>query len=251
MKNYYMRANEPTKKDFYKDRYQKEAMVWVDDHGIDEAGKKYLIFSNTIFYPKGGGQKGDKGVLLLDNNTAEQLSLTTEVNIIDTRKSGEYIAHYIDKDITDDLLESQIIGNMFKVCLNWDFRYEQMRLHSIAHLHHCIIEKVLNKKIDFPSYSELMDDHGINRYAFSDLLNAETAKDVENELNRFVSESHDISIYANTDTNFPEWHRWWECYNWKIPCGGVHPLNTTEIGVVETSVKSKQGKTTIKYQIKK
>ena len=244
-----MKINVLTDKIYYQNRYQKETIVWVDDYGIDEDGKHYLIFSETVFFPKGGGQKGDKGTLYLNDEIVSKTSLPNEISIIDTRKRDERILHYINTNINKEIYEDYIIGSQFNTKLDWSFRYQQMKLHSIAHLHHCFLEKVLGHNIDFPIYSEMMSDYGINRYPMADIIDKETEYRVLNELNIFLSESHEILVYQNSDKNHPDWYRWWECGEWKIPCGGIHPLNTNEIGCADIDILSKKGNTTVTFKV--
>lgn len=244
------RPNEPTAKSFYEDRYLTEAHVWIDDHGKDEKGRQYLIFSDTIFYPHGGGQKGDRGYIEIPADISEATGLPPSLNITDTRKVGDFIRHILETEVAEDILEDHIIGDRkFKICIDWDFRFTQMRLHTTAHLLHCFLESVLDQKIEFPSYSELMEDFGINRYPIPKLLSPEQLNEVLERQNAWTAGGHDIKIYANDDPNFPEWYRWWECDEYKIPCGGVHPNNTNEVGKIVAGVKSKKGNTSIRFSL--
>ena len=245
-----MRPNEPTAKYFYSDGYSSESSVWIDDHATNDLGQQYLIFNETIFYPHGGGQKSDRGVIDIPDDISKSTGLPNTIRIVDTRKEGDFIRHFLEAPIDENILEEYIIGDRkFKIRIDWGFRYTQMRLHTIAHLLHYFMERVLDTKIEFPTYSELMEGFGINRYPEMDLVSTDQLASVLNEQNAWMRESHPIATYANEDSSFPDWYRWWECGAFKIPCGGIHPHNTNEIGPVEATVSSKKGNTSIRFSL--
>lgn len=249
MADYSVTREEPTKKDYQADAYQKECVVWVDEYGRDEKGL-YLIFSNTVFYPNGGGQKGDRGILILSEEISTQTGLPHEIPVIDTRKEGDSIHHYIGLDIEDEVLDEYIVGyEKFKVCIDWEYRYKQMKLHSTAHLLHCFIEKIVGAKIEYPSYSELFEDKGVNRYPVENVLTKENLEEVLRIQNEWTAYGHDIKTYKSDNPGDPDWFRWWECEEFKIPCGGIHPKNTKEIGQVGAKLKLKKDSTSITFNI--
>ncbi|WP_295437783.1 hypothetical protein [uncultured Thiodictyon sp.] len=250
MKDLAMRPNEPTVKEFYQDRYQRTSSVWVDDYGQSSNNTPYLIFSNTSFYPHGGGQKGDRGILHIPLEISQASGLPTELVILDTHKVDDFIHHFVEPGVDLQLIEEHLVGaQKFDAALNWEFRYTQMRLHTIAHLLHCFIEKSLGKELAFPSYSELKEAQGINRYPLPNLVNEDQFQDAVASLNTWMAGDHPIKIYANDDPEFPNWYRWWECDSWRIPCGGVHPANTNEVGNFKATLSSKKGNTTMTFEL--
>lgn len=250
MNNFKVSPNEASEKEFYADAYQKESLVWVDGYGHDAEKGKYLIFSKTIFYPNGGGQKGDRGVLVLSPDVSEQIGTPGELPIVDTRKSEDVIQHFIGIDIENDVLDDYIIGaEEFKISIDWDYRFTQMRLHSAAHFLHCFVEKILGKSVDFPSYSELFDDRGVNRYSLPHVLNKEQLEEAVTALNDWTAHGHIIKTYPSDNPKDPEWFRWWECAEYKIPCGGLHPMNTNELGNISATMKAKKDATSITFRL--
>jgi misacylated tRNA(Ala) deacylase len=107
-----------TEEVFRTDSYasQCEAVVTaVDENGIQ--------LDRTVFYPMGGGQPGDTGVLR--NATG------AEVRITDTRKgdaSGQ-ILHIPESGAS--ALKS---GDKVTAAIDWDRRYRLMRMHTCLHL---------------------------------------------------------------------------------------------------------------------
>ncbi|NCF82124.1 MAG: alanyl-tRNA editing protein, partial [Proteobacteria bacterium] len=107
-----------TEEIFRADAYEKqcEARVTV----VDAAG---IHLDRTVFYPMGGGQPGDTGILQLQDGS--------EIRINDTRKdaaSGD-IVHVPEGDIGADL-----VGQQVQACIDWDRRHRIMRIHTLMHL---------------------------------------------------------------------------------------------------------------------
>jgi misacylated tRNA(Ala) deacylase len=82
----------------------------------------------TIFYPLGGGQPGDTGVLIRDSG--ERLAVT------DTRKgeSPGSVAHVLVADQTPPE-----VGETVGLEIDWERRYALMRLHTALHVMSCVV----------------------------------------------------------------------------------------------------------------
>ena len=82
----------------------------------------------TIFYPLGGGQPGDTGILIRDNGT--------RIAVADTRK-GETpgaVAHVLAAG--ESLPEP---GESVGLEIDWERRYALMRLHTALHVMSCVV----------------------------------------------------------------------------------------------------------------
>jgi misacylated tRNA(Ala) deacylase len=89
------------------------------DAKITNIGENYVILDRTAFYPLGGGQSSDKGIL-------SQGEISLNVDIV-KKEEGE-IRHFIDGDIP--FVKSQKVHGE----LDWNWRYECMRFHTAQHL---------------------------------------------------------------------------------------------------------------------
>ena len=87
-----------------------------------------VVLDRTIFYPLGGGQPGDTGVLIRDSGD--------RVAITDTRKAAAPggIAHLLAPDAA-----MPVVGEAVGLEIDWDRRYALMRLHTALHVMSCVV----------------------------------------------------------------------------------------------------------------
>src|SRR5262245_29882847 len=97
--------------------YQRETEAVVA--GVDERG---IRLDRTVFYPRGGGQAGDAGTLLLPGGR--------ELAIADTVKGeGAEIIH-----VPSPGLELPAPGAAVTARIDWERRHRHMRFHTATHL---------------------------------------------------------------------------------------------------------------------
>ena len=89
---------------------------------VVEAAPGGLVLDRTVFYPLGGGQPGDTGVLRGEDGH--------EIRVVDTRKGeGGRILHVLAPDAA-----APAIGAAVEASLDWERRYAHMRMHTCLHL---------------------------------------------------------------------------------------------------------------------
>jgi alanyl-tRNA synthetase len=115
-----------------------------------------IVLDATPFYPEGGGQVGDKGILVSANETIE---------IIDTKKENNLILHFAKK-----LPEN--LNAVFVAKVNTDLRAATAKNHSATHLMHQALRSILgthveqkgslvnpkNLRFDFSHFSKVTDE---------------------------------------------------------------------------------------------
>ena len=83
----------------------------------------------TVFYPEGGGQPGDTGVLRADDGTAFAVSNTRK------GEGADDVIHLIDPDSALPAPGSRVVAE-----LDWERRYRHMRMHTCLHLLSAVID---------------------------------------------------------------------------------------------------------------
>ncbi|WP_428223875.1 alanine--tRNA ligase [Flavobacterium sp.] len=91
-----------------------------------------IVLDNTPFYPEGGGQVGDKGVLVSANETIE---------IIDTKKENNLILHFAKR-----LPEN--VNATFQAKVNTELRSLCASNHSATHLLHQALRTILGTHVE-------------------------------------------------------------------------------------------------------
>jgi misacylated tRNA(Ala) deacylase len=88
---------------------------------VEAAETPLVVLDQTIFYPGGGGQPPDRGILL---RGADGRTWTVRA----ARKSGGEIVHELEAGI-----EPPAVGDLLRVDLDWARRYALMRTHTALH----------------------------------------------------------------------------------------------------------------------
>jgi len=92
---------------------------------IVEAGDGFVLLDRSIFYPEGGGQPSDRGILrVVDPDTGASSSI--EVTKIE-KKHG--VRHLLNGDASALKAGAEVIEE-----IDWDRRYAHMRHHTSQHL---------------------------------------------------------------------------------------------------------------------
>ncbi|NNE84649.1 MAG: alanyl-tRNA editing protein, partial [Alphaproteobacteria bacterium] len=85
-----------------------------------------IILDRTLFYPRGGGQPGDSGVL--------KLSGGGEITIATTVKGGSEDGDDAIFHVPAEGSPTPIVGDRVTVDLDWQRRHRHMRVHTCLHL---------------------------------------------------------------------------------------------------------------------
>jgi Ser-tRNA(Ala) deacylase AlaX len=108
------------------DSYQKEfdaIIIDMIETTDTNSGNKstYVVLDQTLFYPKGGGQPCDTGILQYQDVTYA---------VLEVIKSEGRLLHRIDMKDLQELKKGQRVHGV----MDWDRRYTLMRMHTAAHL---------------------------------------------------------------------------------------------------------------------
>ena len=208
-----------------------EANVHITRYRKVVVGKKeqfQLVFNLTPFYPEGGGQVGDKGVI---RNEQE------EIAIYDTKKEHGVIMHFASK-----LPENP--GASFKAVVNDNLRQKTALNHSATHLLHQALREILGEHVQQKG-SLVHPDY--LRFDFSHFakLTEEEEKGIENRVNELIrlnnnreefrnipmSEALDQGALALFGEKYGDTVRMIRFGQSAELCGGIHVDSTGSIGL--------------------
>lgn len=137
----------------------------------------HLILENTPFYPEGGGQVGDNGVLIF----GEQ-----EIKVLSTFKENDLIVLQVE-DFPKEWTESVVAKVNFEDRLNATYN------HTSTHLLHAALRQVLGNHVTQKG-SYVSPD--ILRFDFSHVskLTDEEIKSIENIVNEQIRMNHPVYV---------------------------------------------------------
>ncbi len=211
---------------FRDDAYRRETEAVFE--GADERGVR---LDRTVFYPRGGGQAGDAGELVLGDGRS--------LAIADTVKGAPSSSiFHVPAPGQEGLLAGLAPGDSVTARIDWDRRHRHMRFHTATHLLCAIIPHQTNGCSITAGYARLDFD-------MVEPLDREV---LERELARLVAGAHDVRTVWVTDAELdarPDLVRTMSVKPprgvGKVrlleiagvdlqPCGGTHVANTSEIG---------------------
>jgi misacylated tRNA(Ala) deacylase len=217
------------------DPYRREAEARVL---AAEPGR--IVLDATVFYPRGGGQSGDRGRFeLADGASIEIVDAVTDAD----RRT---ILH-----VPAEGAKLPAVGESVVARLDWDLRYRRMRAHSALHLLSVVLPYPVTGgsvgdgegRLDFDSGEAVVDRSDVERR-----LNELIARDAEIRT-RWISDEElaaNPSLVKTMSVKPPTGAgrvRLVEIVGLDLqPCGGTHVARTSEIGRARVTGIEKKGK---------
>ncbi len=223
-----------TKELFLKDSYLREFRA-----GVRKIEGREVVLEETGFFPGGGGQPADKGILSIGPVNAA---------VVDARREGGGIVHVLDRAIPDTVKE-------LHGALDWERRYAHMRYHTALHVLSGVIWRAFGAKV---TGGQMRADRARMDFSFPGEWTAEVVGEIERLTNEALAEGRPVRVYGlpreealenpdliRTQVNLVpervETVRIVEIENLDTQAdGGTHVANTREVGEIEiTGHKSK------------
>ena len=234
---------------FRADSYLKECrarVVALTDQGI--------VLDRTVFYPLGGGQAGDAGVLVLADGRQLAIADTRKFKDAEGKPTGD-IAH-VPAPGQDEALAALVSGAEVTAKVDWQRRHKLMRFHTTTHLLCHLVPQLVNGCSITPEYARLdfnMTDpldkdeltQGIARLvAAKHPVQVDSISDEELDANPALVKSMSVQPPRGTGSVRTVRIGTGELAIDFQPCGGTHVANTSEIGkVVVTKIENKSAST--------
>ena len=238
----------PALERFRSDAYLRECSATVV--GVDAQG---VVLDQTVFYPMGGGQAGDAGVLVLPDGRELPIADTRKGKDSEGRPDGR-IVHVVAPDAQPHLAALRV-GQSVVARIDWQRRHRHMRFHTTTHLLCHLVPQLVNGCSITADYARL--DFNMTDPLDKDTLSAGIARLVAAALPVTIGSISDAELDANPalvkSMSVQPPRGSGQVRTVRIgadeqidlqPCGGTHVANTAEIGpIVVTKIEKKSATT--------
>lgn len=234
---------------FRQDAYLRETPATVV-----AVGEQGIVLDRTVFYPLGGGQAGDSGVLVLADGSTLAIADTRKLKDAEGKPTAQ-IAH-LPAPGQESLVADLRPGTAVVARIDWERRHKLMRFHTGTHLLCHLVPQLVNGCSITPEYARL--DFNMTEPLDKETLTAGIA--------RLVAAAHPVEISAISDAELDANPALVKSMSVQPPrgtgsvrtiriggpdapidfqpCGGTHVANTSEIaGVVVTKIEKKSATT--------
>ena len=216
------------KKLYYEDSHLREFTATVT--GCCEVkGGWAVTLDATAFYPTGGGQECDLGIL-------------GGARVLDVKEQGENIVH-----LCDGALE---VGSVVSGTIDWDRRFDHMQQHSGEHL----VMGQIYRKFGYHNVGFHMGEHLVT-IDLDGPVTWEDLMEIEQQVNTWIWENRPVKTWYPAPEELPDVkYRSKKALPWPVrivefagadvcACCGTHVKYTGEIGLVKfvSCIKFKEG----------
>jgi len=213
---------------YYEDPYTTE----FEAHVLRVADNMYVVLDQTAFYPEGGGQPADHGILKFNG---------TQTEVINVQKVGNVIVHVIKGPMPKE-------GDKVTGRIDWNRRISLMRHHTATHLIMGAARRILGQHVWQSGAQKEVEASRLDISHYQRLTTEETNK-IEELANDAVMQTipvitsvkprmeaerqHGFRLYQGGAVPGKE-IRVVQTGDWEVQaCGGTHVKNTGEIGLIK------------------
>lgn len=217
---------------YYKDAYIQSFSARPLKQEQDEAGNWYLVVNQTAFYPTGGGQPHDTGML-------------GNQKVVNVEEIDGEVRHYLESPLDD--INKEING-----VIDWERRFDHMQQHAGQHILSAAFDNLFQyKTVGFHLGNEILTID-----LDTETLSLEEANEAEEHANRIIIENRPIETRWITEEELSEFPLRKETkvkedirlvmipdYDYN-GCGGTHPKATGEVRAIKILDWERQKKKT-------
>lgn len=215
-----------------------------------------IVLDRSLFYPAGGGQPGDRGMIELDDGRI--LSIRTTAYAPDRSGIVLMVETLTDADgdirpAGPEVLAGLELGTAVMQRIDWDYRYRLMRMHTAMHLLSVVLPYAVTggqvgeeeSRLDF----DLSEGASVDKIAATAgvmaLVEADHAVTTEwitdDELAANPGLVKTMKVKPPTGSGRVRLVRIGEDVDLQ-PCGGTHVRSTAEIGAIHIAKVENKGR---------
>ena len=207
-----------TRKLYYEDSHLREFTAAVVDCRQTEKGYEILL-DQTAFYPEGGGQACDLGVL-------------ADARVLDVQEKGEQVWHLCDRALT--------VGQIVTGQIDWTRRFDLMQQHTGEH----ILSGLIHSRFGYAN-SGFHVGTQLMEVDFDGPISPDELAELEAQANRVIWQNLPVNCWYPSPEELPNVpYRTKRQLPWpvrivEIPgvdtcaCCGVHVKTTGEVGLIK------------------
>jgi misacylated tRNA(Ala) deacylase len=235
------------------DLFRQDAYLAECASAITRVDAQGIVLDRTVFYPLGGGQAGDSGVLVLQGGQALAIADTRKGKDAEGKPTSEIV--HVPAAGQEALLEQLKAGDAVTARIDWTRRHKLMRFHTATHLLCNIVPQLVNGCSITPDYARM--DFNMTAPLEKEFLTEGIARLVAAQLPVVVGAITDEELDANPalvkSMSVQPPRGSGHVRTIRIggeemvdfqPCGGTHVANTSEIGAVVVTKIEKKSATT-------
>lgn len=235
-------------------------LIYMEDFGViecdaevvslnEDEGNQVVVLNQTCFYPKGGGQDFDQGII-----TSELASFEVEA-VLFIDNEVKHIGHYINGTFSaGDVVHCKVKG---------DRRLLNTRIHSGGHLLDMAVRQLdwawkpgkgaHYPDMSFVEYSGEFDGEQKQKYVneLQAKINELIAKGSTNTI-KFMTTKEMAATGAVVPDNLPKGKPTRAVFydDFAVPCGGTHVEGIEDIGkLIITNIKRRSGNIKVSYRV--
>ncbi|PAW28857.1 hypothetical protein BKC07_11525 [Peribacillus simplex] len=139
---------------------------------------RFVVFDQTIFYPGGGGQPCDRGIIKQGDET---------YNLLTVKKIDGEIIHELERPIQD-------INQTVEMQIDWSWRFQNMQYHTLLHVISGYFYQHYNA---LATSSQIEKEHARLELSFSPEIMEEIPFDqLEQSIKKILAQPH--NVYTKT-----------------------------------------------------
>jgi len=228
---------------YYEDVYIKQFQTKITQI-VQVDGRQGLVLEQTAFYPVGGGQQADNGVLKGKN---------WEAQVIDVQWRDDTLVHVLGEVRGEVKEQDNVLGE-----IDWNRRWALTRNHTAAHLVSPAIRQAVGEPLEIVGSAVYADKSRLDLGHEGSLR--ELFSKIEEIANRVVAEDRPVLIgtmpRAEAERHVERFHeslkalpsnienvRVVEIKDWHAcACGGTHVTSTREVGAIRILGRAAKGR---------